>query len=462
VRLLNLTGLDLAVIAAYVGGTLLVGWQLRRSSDAEEFLLAGRRLTLPLFVGSLVASWYGGLLGVGEIAYSDGLVNWVSQGGFWYLAYLLFAFLLAGRLNQSQQTTLPDQIETLHGRAARHLASLLNFVNVLPISYVLSLGLVIHAFTGWPLWLCILAGASLGALYSLAGGFRAVVRVELLQFTLMCLAVAMVIPFAVFRLGGSPYLRQRLPPAHLRPTGRYSPQELAVWALIALSTLVDPGWYQRCYAAESPRVARTGILCAIGFWVLFDVCTTFSGIYARAALPGVDARLAYPLLADLVLPAGLKGLFVVGLLATIMSTLDAYSFVGALSLSHDLLRRALRPAASDRRVVWATRLGLLLTSGLAAGLALCVAASRKWVWKSVGAMSTASILVPVLLGLSGWRPPGAGLASMAGGIAGTLGWAGLRRWGGRSALRVEAMVPGLLLSLLGYVLAGLLDRGRRS
>lgn len=189
-RVLNLTGLDLAVIAAYVAGTLLIGWQLRRGSDAEEFMLAGRRLTLPLFVGSLVSSWYGGLLGVGEIAYSDGLVNWVSQGGFWYLAYLLFALLLAGRLNRSRQTTLPDQIETLHGRPARHLASLLNFVNVLPISYVLSLGLVIHAFTGWPLWLCILAGSSLGALYSLAGGFRAVVRVELLQFALMCLAVA--------------------------------------------------------------------------------------------------------------------------------------------------------------------------------------------------------------------------------------------------------------------------------
>ena len=121
-------------------------------------------------------------------------------------------------------------------------------------------------------------------------------------------------------------------------------------------------------------MARTGILCAVGFWILFDVCTTFSGIYARAALPGVDPRLAYPLLADLVLPAGLKGLFVVGLLATIMSTLDAYSFVGATSLSHDLLRRVLRPSSSDRGVVWATRLGVLLTSG--AGDASSRSASR--------------------------------------------------------------------------------------
>ena len=178
-RSLDLAAVDLLVIAAYVLAALLIGWRRRRGRDAEDFLLAGRRLTLPLFVGSLVASWYGGLLGVGEIAYSDGLVNWVSQGGFWYLAYLLFALLLAGRLNRSRQTTLPDQMEALHGRAARHLASLLNFINVMPISYVLSLGLVIHGFTGWPLWLGILVGTSLGALYSLAGGFRAVIHVEL-------------------------------------------------------------------------------------------------------------------------------------------------------------------------------------------------------------------------------------------------------------------------------------------
>jgi solute:Na+ symporter, SSS family len=460
-RVLNLGPTDLLVIAAYVAAALLIGWRRRRAGDAEDFLLAGRRLPLPLFVGSLVASWYGGLLGVGEIAYSDGLVNWVSQGGFWYLAYLLFALLLARRLNRSRQTTLPDQMEALHGRSARHLASLLNFVNVVPISYVLSLGLVIHGFTGWPLWLSILAGTSLGALYSMAGGFRAVIHIELMQFALMCVGVAMVIPFAVFRLGGSSYLRAHVPPSHLRPAGRYGAQELGVWALIALSTLVDPGWYQRCYAAATPGVARTGIFCAVGFWFLFDVCTTFSGIYARAALPGVDARLAYPMLADRVLPSGLKGLFVVGMLANIMSTLDAYSFVGATSLSHDLLRRV-QPKSSDRRIVWFTRLGILVTSGLATALALAFPESIKSIWKTVGTLTTSAILLPMLLGLTGWRPPGAGVLSMSGGIVGTLGWAAVRRWGRASALRTEAMLPGLLLSLLGYCLPVLVGARRRS
>ncbi len=457
---LTLSALDLAVVVGYVLALLAVGGGGRRGQGSEEFLLANRNLSLPLFVGSLVSSWYGGLLGVGEIAYADGLVNWVSQGGFWYLAYLIFAFVLAERLARSRATTLPDQLARLHGRAAGGFATLLNYINVVPVSYVLSLGLAVRLFTGWPLWVGILVGGALGTLYSMTGGFRAMVRVQLLQFTLMCLGVASVIPFAVLRLGGADYLRASLPATHLHPAGAYGAQELAVWALIALSTLVDPGWYQRCYAARSPRVARTGILCAVGFWALFDVCTTFSGIYARAALPGVDPKLAYPLLAELVLPSGLKGLFVAGLLATIMSTFDAYVFVGGTAIGHDVIRRGLG-REGDRAVVAGTRAGMAATAALAALLALLFDRSIKSIWKTVGSLTTSAILVPMLLGSAGCKPRGAGLGAMLGGTLGTLGWAALRLWGPPWALRVESLLPGLALALAGFGLGALLGRSAR-
>jgi Na+/proline symporter len=53
-----------------------------------------------------------------------------------------------------------------------------------------------------------------------------------------------------------------------------------------------------------------------------------------------------------------------------MSTVDSYCLVGAMSLSHDLLRRTLRPDAGDGLLVSATRVGVLLTGGLAMALAL--------------------------------------------------------------------------------------------
>lgn len=460
---MHLAPVDLLVVALYFAAALYIGVSFaRRSKTAESFLLAGRRLTLPLFVGTLVSTWYGGLLGVGEITYRDGLVNWLVQGGFWYLAYLIFALFLAGRLSRSGQTTLPDQMALLHGPGARGLASLLNFLNVVPVAYMLTLGLVVQLLLGVPLWVGVLLGALVMGIYSLLGGFEAVVYTDMLQFALMCLAVALVLAFAVLTLGGGDYLRQNLPAGHLHPVGRYSLQELGVWLLIALTTLVDPNFYHRCYAAGSPRTARRGILIAVGFWALFDVCTTFGGLYARAALPAVDPKLAYPLLADALLPPGLKGFFLAGVLATAMSTVDSYCFVGAMTLSHDLVRQLLGRPLSDRAAVRLTRLGILLTGGLAAALALLFSGSIKAIWKTMGSLSSAAVLLPMVLGQLGWRPPGAGVAAMWGGVVGTLGWAALRRWGGPWALGLEAMVPGLGLSLAAYLLWGLKSALSRS
>lgn len=413
-------------------------------------------MTLPLFVGSLVSTWYGGLLGVTEIAFTDGVASWLTQGGFWYASYLLFAALLAARITRSRQLTLPDQVGLLHGEAARRLATWVNFVNVLPVAYVLALGLLIQLVSGLPLWLATGLGTAVAVSYSLAGGFRAVVYTDLLQFALMCIAVAVVMLAALLRLGGGGFLEPRLPATHLRATGALGPQELAVWALIALSTLIDPNFYHRCYAARSPRVAVGGIALAVGFWMLFDVCQVFGGLYARAALPHADPRKAYLMLAFDVLPAELRGLVAVGLLATVMSTIDSYCFVGAMSLSHDLFARTLRRrAASHTGLVRLTRIGIIAVAGVAMALALLFSGSFKTLWKTFGSLNTSALLVPMLFGLAGWTPPGAGVASMVTGAAVTGACATLRLLGARWAVSLEPLLAGIAASVAAYLIVAL-------
>ena len=67
----------------------------RPKNKALDYLLMGRQLTLPLFVATLVATWYGGIFGVNEITFNYGIYNFVTQGFFWYIAYLIFAFFIA-------------------------------------------------------------------------------------------------------------------------------------------------------------------------------------------------------------------------------------------------------------------------------------------------------------------------------------------------------------------------------
>ena len=83
----------------------------RPASGAVDYLVAGRRLTLPAFVATLVSTWYGGILGVGEYAWRHGLSNWLVFGVPYYLYAAVFAFLLAA--------PRPPQPHAVHPRPAR-------------------------------------------------------------------------------------------------------------------------------------------------------------------------------------------------------------------------------------------------------------------------------------------------------------------------------------------------------
>ena len=115
-----------------------------------------------------------------------------------------------------------------------------------------------------------------------------------------------------------------------------------MWGMIAFWTLADPGFYQRCYATKDDKMPKKGVLIAIVFWLLFDICTTFTGIYAAAAaqaglLQVESATTAYLSIAGALLPPALLGLFLTGLIATVMSTADSFTFLGAMNISLSLI-----------------------------------------------------------------------------------------------------------------------------
>jgi SSS family solute:Na+ symporter len=96
-----LTPLDWTIFVLVLALTLLAvlwGHIAAKKSHADqnsplELLLMGRRLTLPLFVTSLVATWYCGIFGVTALTFERGVFNFVTQGAFWYATYFIFAFL---------------------------------------------------------------------------------------------------------------------------------------------------------------------------------------------------------------------------------------------------------------------------------------------------------------------------------------------------------------------------------
>jgi SSS family solute:Na+ symporter len=455
---MTFAGVDCALIVVYFVAVMLAGlaW-LRRGKSQEDYFLASRALTLPAFVATLVATWYGGILGVGEFAYNSGLSVWMVFGVPYYVFAIVFALFLAPRIRKATLYTIPDKIAEAYGKPASVVAAVFTYCLTTPAPYVLMLGTLLQLIFGWPLIPAMLVGVVLSTVYVYTGGFRSDVRVNIVQFVLMFACFALILPYCYHSLGGLDFIRTHVPGQHLTWHGGNKPQYIAAWFFLAMLTLVDPSFHQRCYAARSPQVASRGVLVSVLFWVVFDFMTCTAGLYARAALPDIEPVMAYPLLAEKLLPAGIKGLFFIGMLATVMSTLVSNTFLCGVTFSRDFVWR-LEGGDPEARVGVRTALGLTLTTLIALALAIALPSVVK-LWYVVGTVFVPGLLLPLLSAywprwkVRGWAAPVVMLAASLTSLAWVI-WGQTHQVDGWAAypLGLEPMYPGLVVSVAGFVL----------
>lgn len=448
--------LDFSVLILYVG--LLIGFGFYRTKqagkDPEEFLLAGRKLSLPGFVVTLVATWYGGILGIGENTYSYGIQTWFIFGLPYYVFAILFAFLIAGRINETKFISIPDQFHGRFGKTAGVVSALYILFLASPAPYILSIGILLQFTTGLSFGLSLLMATGLSLSYIWIGGFKAVVRTDGLQFGFMFVGFLLLLIFSMKSSG--PISELVLPVSHLNITGGASIQYIVVWFFIALWTFVDPGFYQRCAAAKSPQTAKKGILISIGFWFIFDMLTLSSGLYAKALLTAGDPLFAYPRLGAMVLPPLAYGIFITGLLATIMSTIDSLGLISAITFGRDILWRIQSPTSTDK-LKWNNestifvRKGLIITAFIALILAFSIPSVVK-LWYGLGSILVPGLVLPFLISFKNKRPKENILLMMVSPVLVSIFWILLGKLLNGYPFGLEPFYPGILTSVLVYVI----------
>ncbi|MDX1592014.1 MAG: hypothetical protein R3283_08625, partial [Balneolaceae bacterium] len=125
--------IDWLFIAAYFIFLIWLSWKKGWQSDSEEdFLLSGRKVTLPAFVATLVSTWYGGILGVGEWSYQFGISQWLILGAPFYIFSALFAVFLAGKIRLNKALTIPEALSNRYNKRAGRLSALPIFILVSP------------------------------------------------------------------------------------------------------------------------------------------------------------------------------------------------------------------------------------------------------------------------------------------------------------------------------------------
>lgn len=443
--------IDIIIILVFFAILLIVGFISSRktTSSSEDYLLYGRRLGLPLFVMITVSTWYGGIIGVGEFTYRYGILSWVTQGFPYYFFAFLFAIFFANKIRQASLFTIPEKLAESYGKKVGLISSLIVFVLILPAPYLLMsanlISLVFHTDILLSLYIALLLSGS----YLIKGGFRSNVYADAFQFFVMFLGFGLILVISFNNYGGYSYLKNNLPESHLQLTGDASPMFLLVWFLIAMWTFADPGFHQRAYAAKTGEIAKKGLLISILFFALFDFLTTSTGLYAKALIPDLDQPVnAFPLLAEIVLSPGFKGVFYAALFATIISTLNSFLFLSATTISRDFIYNVINHQESKTKFY--TIIGII-TSGIISIIISYLIPSVIEIWYTIGTLFIPAIILPVI---AAYYPKlklseKIVLYQMIGTLLITSIWFFAREyWKGSFIYDIEPMIVGLTFSIV--------------
>ncbi len=448
--------IDIIIVIVFFVVLLVTGFLPGKKSDKSEtnYLLADRGIGLWTFIMTNVATWYGGILGVGEFTYRYGIVNWITQGLPYYLFAIIFAVFFVKKIRIDDALTIPRRIENKYGKNIALFSAVLVFILTSPAPYLLMTAIIFsHLFNISIFWSSVFVSIGVGG-FLWYGGYKSDISTDIFQFFVMFIGFFAILFVLVPKYGGMEFLYAHLPPSHFSITGGNSKLYILVWWLIALWTFADPGFYQRTQAAKSIPVARKGIIISVAFWLIFDFLTNSVGLYARAVFPNlVNPSESFLVLADNALGAGVRGLFYAAMFATIISTLNSFLFISATTFSYDIIGRIGKPF---KKVQIRGLIGIgIIVSSIISILISTAIPSVIDIWYTLGSLALPGLFFPLLgsyfskISLSQRMTLLQIIAATLSGIV----WYALRSFGiiPGSLAEIEPMLAGLAAGSVFYI-----------
>ncbi len=393
----SLSALDWFVIVAYFGLLLaLVASVTRRGQTSTDYFLAGRNIGFFAIGASIFASNIGSehIVGLAGQGASTGLAMAHYELHAWIV--VLLAWVFVPFYYQAGVFTMPEFLERRFGPKPRWMLSLVSLAAYVltKVSVTVYAGAVIFRTLlpdtfGSPdaaFWVGAVVTVLLTGVYTLAGGLRAVLYTDSAQALVLILGSAAITWFGLEQLGGWGELRS-FAAANVADYALWRPlsDPEFPWLGILVASPIVGIWYwctdqyivQRTLAAKDLRAARRGALWGafLKVWPVFIFLVPGligAALHERGLLQiPLDAagNLAgdqvFPTMVVSLLPAGLRGLVVAGLLAALMSSLSSLFNSTATLFAVDVYEK-LRPDASEQRIVAVGRLatGAVVVLGL--------------------------------------------------------------------------------------------------
>jgi SSS family solute:Na+ symporter len=378
-------------------------WAGRKNQkDSEDYFLAGR--TLPWYVigasyiaANISSEHFIGMVGATYIfGISVAMYEWGNINSFSVLIWLFIPFLLAARV-----FTIPEFLERRFNITLRQFFAFLSVVsNVFAFLAAVLYGgaVVLHSLFGWSMWISIFALGMITGVWAIYGGLKSVAWMDLFTLFIMIIGGITVAILGLYMLSGSEHSLlkgwQVMIEANHAKAGIWAQavsqnaqymaatdtyNRLSViqpvthivvpWPCFIYGFLASGIWYtvlnqfmiQRVFGAKNMYHARMGIVFAGYMKILMPIIVVMPGLILFAKMPEDMLRpwseirnaadQSYVRMLQMVVPIGLRGLFLAALFGAIQSTVNAVLNSTATLVTMDFYKRMINKTASEKQLV---------------------------------------------------------------------------------------------------------------
>jgi SSS family solute:Na+ symporter len=386
----RVTPIDTVIVWVYLIGIMVLGIAVgyRRNASSEQFFLAGKTLPWPMVGAALFTANISTihLVGLSASGFSEGIVvgnfEWMAAFCLIVLGLIFVPFYLRTKIS-----TLPEFLERRYSKTCRLILAVICIWSALLVHIGVSLfagATVFEYFFGIEPTVAIVIIAVITAVYTILGGLKAVVVTDTIQAALLLLGCILLTVFGLKALGDVGIhswsdLRAATKPNQLSmvhslrdANGNFTPYS---WFTVMIGYHVLGIWYwctdqtivQKTLGAKDMRNAQLGAIFAGVLKILPLFFMVFPGVLAYVLFKSEigEANETLVVMIDRLLPPVLKGLFAAGLLAAVMSTVEAALNSTATVTADDIVRH-IRPEVRDRTLVLIGR----ITAGVVIVLAM--------------------------------------------------------------------------------------------
>ena len=360
-------------------------------SDSDDFIIAGREISLPVNILGVVAIGFAGT----SITLAPGfsVLYGIKGGVVWGVIYSLFGLLLYANLfssfiRRSGAQTLPEYFETRYDGKVRGLVAITSVIGMCGIlaNNIVSLSSIVSGYTGWPVFLITAVGFLVILIFATMSGMWATTITDFIQVTIGTIAVPVFLMILVRKYGGMEYfntwlsgdwINQGLSGASLPGLSMKYPSVITFAILFGTALVWGNNYYWiKIASCRNEKVAKKSYtIGSIYLIIVFMIPLSFIGIYAGTAMPEVFTlaggsiahTAAYGVIAKVITPF-LGSLFIVGAAAAALSTSSTSAMGATSTATRDIYKRMINKNATPKETLKASKgimaLIILVTWGM--------------------------------------------------------------------------------------------------